>query len=90
MWEDDWHRDNILLRTTGNMMLYEEAMNDDRKRKMSRGLYLVPEDITKSQNTSSMYAYVQVFEDPYNLDDDDPIDEGWISLSSDNFVVDNY
>lgn len=64
-------------------------MNDDRKRKMSKGLYLIPEDVVKSRNTSSMYAYVQVFEDAYNLDGE-PFDEGWISLSSENFVVDNY
>lgn len=71
------------------MMLYDNPKNDDNKRKMSEGLYLLPSDIEKSQNTSSMYAYVEVFRDNDDFDGS-PLAEGWVSLGSDNFVVDNY
>lgn len=70
-------------------MLYDNPRNDDNKRKIESGLYLVPQEITKSQNTSSMYAYVEVFDDCDNLDSYS-LAEGWISLSSSNFKVDNY
>lgn len=67
-------------------MLYENPRNDNNKEEMGSGLYLVVNGTKNSENTSSIYALVSVYDDI----DDYPIDDGWISLSSNNFVVDNY
>lgn len=69
------------------MMLYDNPRNDDHKRRMNIGLYLAPEETQMSENTSSMYAYVKVYDDE---DCRRYLADGWISLGSDNFVVDNY
>lgn len=72
-------------------MLYDEAKNDEHNsQKISRDRYLIPQEIVQSENTSSMYAYVQVFDDFCDFEEYLPDNEGWISLSSNNFVVDNY
>lgn len=69
------------------MYLYNTPKNDDNKRRMPSNLYLAPQEIHQSENTSSMYAYVKVYDDE---DCRRYLAEGWISLNSDNFVVDNY
>lgn len=72
------------------MILFDGPRNDDNKRKMERGLYLIPDHICESENTSSVYAFVRVFARFGDWEYDNPVGEGYISLGSDNFVVDNY
>ena len=69
------------------MMLYDTPRNDENKRKISSGFYFVPKEIRMSENTSSMYARIKVYDDK---DCRRYLTDGWISLSSENFVVDNY
>lgn len=72
------------------MMLFNGPRNDDNKRTVGQGFYLIPDHICKSENTSSVYAYVQVFKKLDDYEYNDLIAEGYISLGSNNFVIDNY
>lgn len=82
--------DNIILKTTNNMMLFNGPRNDDNKRTVRQGFYLIPNSICESENTSSIYAYVQVFKELDDWEYNNPIAEGYISLGSNNFIINNY
>lgn len=69
------------------MHLFDAPKNDGNQRRVPSGYYLAPLRVSQSENTSSLYAYVGVYEDE---DCGHHLANGWISLSSDNFVVDNY
>lgn len=66
------------------MVLYDNPRNDDEKKRIiPEGLYLFPKEVRKSENTSSLYAKVKVFNDENNTF----IPDGWISLASSNFII---
>lgn len=69
------------------MILYDNPRNGDHKGRINADLYLVPKDVQRSKNTSSMYAYVWAYRDENFCH---YLTDGWISLSSDSFVVDLY
>ena len=66
------------------MRLYYNYKNDSDFRTMGSEYYLKVEDIQKSENTNSIYAYVTVYSSRYSSNE---ITAGWISLNSENFIV---
>lgn len=66
------------------MSLFDYPKNDKPKITISPNYCCEIREIEKSENTSSMYAYVKVY-DNFNY-----VASGWISLNSNNFVISSY
>lgn len=70
------------------MILYDNPKNDNNGFNINPGYYIKVQKVQRSENTSSMYAYIKAFR---TLDFSQYcVVDGWISLNSNNFVVYNF